>query len=292
MNTAQIFQVGSRYNLLKYRGQGSFGILCFAYDKRTHQEVAIKKMSHLGLSTTCKRILREIRILPHLQHENIVKITDLIYSPVPSAHPSTIEHVYIMQSPMQYDLAQLIELKNQQMITLSAAHIEYFLYQILLAVKYIHSANVLHRDIKPTNILVNATCHLKLCDFGAASVNDSSYDHESYRTAYGTSNELDLTWLTPATIQSLESVIRDSRNRIDWALRLPEAKPKALDMLDRLLAFNPNQRINAEEALAHPYLNEYYDSNDERLTDRPICSSDLLTPNPFLTLCFEALVDE
>ncbi len=43
-----------------------------------------------------------------------------------------------------------------------------FIYQILCGLKYIHSANVLHRDLKPGNLLVNADCELKICDFGLA----------------------------------------------------------------------------------------------------------------------------
>lgn len=45
---------------------------------------------------------------------------------------------------------------------------QYFLYQILRGLKYIHSANVLHRDLKPTNLLLNANCDLKIADFGLA----------------------------------------------------------------------------------------------------------------------------
>ena len=51
---------------------------------------------------------------------------------------------------------------------LSDAHFQSFLYQTLCGLKYIHSANVLHRDLKPGNLLVNADCELKICDFGLA----------------------------------------------------------------------------------------------------------------------------
>ncbi|RYG52661.1 hypothetical protein EON66_09540, partial [archaeon] len=46
--------------------------------------------------------------------------------------------------------------------------LQYFLYQMLVAMKYIHSAEVVHRDLKPSNILLNADCSLKICDFGLA----------------------------------------------------------------------------------------------------------------------------
>lgn len=51
---------------------------------------------------------------------------------------------------------------------LSDAHFQSFIYQTLCGLKYIHSANVLHRDLKPGNLLVNADCELKICDFGLA----------------------------------------------------------------------------------------------------------------------------
>lgn len=51
---------------------------------------------------------------------------------------------------------------------LTDAHFQSFVYQILCGLKYIHSANVLHRDLKPGNLLVNADCELKICDFGLA----------------------------------------------------------------------------------------------------------------------------
>jgi serine/threonine protein kinase len=52
---------------------------------------------------------------------------------------------------------------------------QFFIYQILRGLKYIHSANVIHRDLKPRNILVNSNCDLKICDFGLARVDDPQY---------------------------------------------------------------------------------------------------------------------
>lgn len=48
-----------------------------------------------------------------------------------------------------------------------------------------------------------------------------------------------------------------------WLRMYPSADPRALDLLDKMLTFNPNKRINIEDALAHPYLEQYYDPNDE-----------------------------
>lgn len=65
---------------------------------------------------------------------------------------------------MECDLAAII--RSGQPLT--DAHFQSFIYQILCGLRYIHSANVLHRDLKPGNLLVNADCELKICDFGLA----------------------------------------------------------------------------------------------------------------------------
>lgn len=69
-----------------------------------------------------------------------------------------------MSELMECDLAAII--RSGQPLT--DAHFQSFIYQILCGLKYIHSANVLHRDLKPGNLLVNADCELKICDFGLA----------------------------------------------------------------------------------------------------------------------------
>ena len=70
-------------------------------------------------------------------------------------------------SSLLYSIAHAIpQIRSQQ--PLSDAHFQSFIYQTLCGLKYIHSANVLHRDLKPGNLLVNADCELKICDFGLA----------------------------------------------------------------------------------------------------------------------------
>jgi len=68
---------------------------------------------------------------------------------------------------METDLASI--LKSSQPMTND--HCQFFLYQILRGMKYVHSAKVIHRDLKPRNLLVNANCDLKICDFGLARMN-------------------------------------------------------------------------------------------------------------------------
>ena len=74
------------------------------------------------------------------------------------------DDVYIVSDLMDTDLSQII--RSSQ--TLTDEHVQYFIYQILRGLLYLHSAGVIHRDLKPGNILVNANCDAKICDFGLA----------------------------------------------------------------------------------------------------------------------------
>ena len=77
-------------------------------------------------------------------------------------------HRYVITELLQSDLHKIIVSPQH----LSADHIKVFLYQILRGLKYLHSARILHRDIKPGNLLVNSNCVLKICDFGLARVEE------------------------------------------------------------------------------------------------------------------------
>ena len=84
-----------------------------------------------------KRILREVKMLRHFKHENVIGLRDLV--PPPEDEP--FNDIYIVLDFMETDLHKIIYSKNE----LTDEHIQYFLYQILKGMKYIHSANVIHR---------------------------------------------------------------------------------------------------------------------------------------------------
>ncbi|KAL8158594.1 hypothetical protein V2J09_000131 [Rumex salicifolius] len=158
------FEVPSKYVPPIYPvGRGAYGIVCCAKNEETNEEVAIKKINGaFNNSIDAKRTLREIKLLCHLDHDNVVKIKDVVKPPV----KEQFQDVYIVNELIDTDLHQVIR-SNQE---LTDDHCQYFLYQILRGLKYIHSANVLHRDLKPSNLLVNANCDLKICDFGLARI--------------------------------------------------------------------------------------------------------------------------
>uniref|UniRef100_A0A671PXL4 Mitogen-activated protein kinase n=1 Tax=Sinocyclocheilus anshuiensis TaxID=1608454 RepID=A0A671PXL4_9TELE len=268
----QNFDVGPRYTDLHYIGEGAYGMVCSAFDNVNKIRVAIKKISPFEHQTYCQRTLREIKILLRFRHENIIGINDILRA----RRIDYMRDVYIVQDLMETDLYKL--LKTQQ---LSNDHICYFLYQILRGLKYIHSANVLHRDLKPSNLLINTTCDLKICDFGLARIADPEHDHTGFLTEYvatrwyrapeimlnskGYTKSIDI-WSVGCILAEMLSnrPIFPGKHYLDQLNHI-----LALDLLDRMLTFNPIRRITVEEALAHPYLEQYYDPSDEPVAEEP-----------------------
>ncbi|XP_078446449.1 mitogen-activated protein kinase 15-like isoform X2 [Wolffia australiana] len=154
---------GSRYKIEEVIGKGSYGVVCSALDSRTGEKVAIKKINdifeHVSDAT---RILREIKLLRLLRHPDIVEIKHILLPP----SRREFKDIYVVFELMEADLHQVIKANDD----LTPEHYQFFLYQLLRGLKYIHSANVFHRDLKPKNILANSDCKLKLCDFGLARV--------------------------------------------------------------------------------------------------------------------------
>jgi len=164
------FEVCTRYTVLEPVGQGAYGIVCAAQDEeKDEQSVAIKKIENAfeHLSFT-KRTLRELRILRHLRHENLIDVKNVFLH----GDKTEFQDIYVISELMETDLASI--LKSSQPLT--DDHCQFFLYQILRGMKYVHSAQVIHRDLKPRNLLVNGNCDLKICDFGLARVSFADTD--------------------------------------------------------------------------------------------------------------------
>ncbi|KAJ3486131.1 hypothetical protein NLI96_g4470 [Meripilus lineatus] len=151
------FVVDSEYQFVKELGQGAYGCVVAAKHRRSGEGCAIKKITNINTKRILtKRCLREIKL--ELQITCLYDM-DIVFRP-----DGNFDEVYLYEELMEADLHAII--RSQQ--PLSDAHFQSFIYQTLCGLKYIHSANVLHRDLKPGNLLVNADCELKICDFGLA----------------------------------------------------------------------------------------------------------------------------
>uniref|UniRef100_A0A2C9UNG2 mitogen-activated protein kinase n=1 Tax=Manihot esculenta TaxID=3983 RepID=A0A2C9UNG2_MANES len=167
----------SRYQIQEVVGTGSYGVVCSAIDTHTGEKVAIKKINdvfeHVSDAT---RILREIKLLRLLQHPDIVEIKHIMLPP----SRREFRDIYVVFELMESDLHQVIKANDD----LTPEHYQFFLYQLLRGLKYIHTANVFHRDLKPKNILANADCKLKICDLGLARVSFNDAPSAIFWTDY------------------------------------------------------------------------------------------------------------
>lgn len=102
--------------------------------------------------------LREITILKELNHENIVKLCDMFYS---------TNNLFIAYEFIDNDISHIIHNKE---ITMTEGVIKGLLYQLLLGLSEIHKFHVVHRDLKPQNLLLSKFGELKIADFGFARI--------------------------------------------------------------------------------------------------------------------------
>lgn len=151
-----------KYEFVKYLGHGSYGHVCEAKSLKDGSRVALKKVDKIfGNIIDAKRFLREITCLRTLRdHEAIVDLLDIL----PPEDPSTFNCLYLVFEFVDTDLHHLIGTEQ----FFSGLHCQYMIYQVLLALKYMHTGSLVHRDLKPANILINEDCSVKLCDFGLA----------------------------------------------------------------------------------------------------------------------------
>lgn len=153
--------IPDRYEVRHLIGAGSYGHVCEAYDRQEKKVVAIKKIHRVFEDLIdCKRILREIAILNRLKHDNIVKTVDIC---VPN-DINKFDELYLVLEIADSDFKKLFKTP----VFLSELHIKTLLYNLLVGVKYTHTAGIYHRDLKPANCLVNQDCSVKICDFGLA----------------------------------------------------------------------------------------------------------------------------
>ncbi|XP_011373247.1 mitogen-activated protein kinase 15 [Pteropus vampyrus] len=151
--------VAQRYLLKRRLGKGAYGIVWKAVDRRTGEVVAIKKIfDAFKDKMDAQRTFREIMLLQEFgDHPNIIRLLDVIRA-------ENDKDIYLVFESMDTDLDAVIR-KGR---LLGDVHKRYIFYQLLQATSFIHSGRVIHRDQKPSNVLLDASCQVKLCDFGLA----------------------------------------------------------------------------------------------------------------------------
>ncbi|KAH8392646.1 hypothetical protein KR200_004604 [Drosophila serrata] len=156
------------YEIVGPLGAGSYGQVAIARVHGSSYHVAMKKLLQpFETSEHAKRVYREIRLLKHMDHVNVIGLLDTFHPPSPNPNPTMddLQQVYLVTNLMSEDLhsfTRRAELNNYE--------VKMILYKILRGIKYIHSAGVLHRDLKPGNIAINQNLEVRILDFGMARV--------------------------------------------------------------------------------------------------------------------------
>jgi cyclin-dependent kinase len=236
--------------------------------------------------------------LKELQHPNIVRLYDVVH---------TEKKLTLVFEFLDQDLKKYLDVCDNG---LELPIMKSFLYQLLMGVAYCHHHRVLHRDLKPPNLLINREGQLKLADFGLArafGIPVRSYTHEVVTLWYRAPDVLmgSRRYSTPVDLWSVGCIFAEMANgkpliagtseadQLERIFRLlgtpsladypgivdlPEYHPNlpryppppngfaglvptldayGVDLLSKMLQYDPARRITANEALKHPFFYEF-----------------------------------
>uniref|UniRef100_A0A1I7VS98 Protein kinase domain-containing protein n=1 Tax=Loa loa TaxID=7209 RepID=A0A1I7VS98_LOALO len=261
--------ISELYRRIEKLGEGSYAVVYKCESRSDGSIVALKEIkihNQEGLPFTA---IREASLLRALRHSNIVTLHDIVHE----------------QNSLKTDLSKYLELHSTG---LEQMQVRLFLFQLLRGLAFCHSKKILHRDLKPQNLLLNGNGELKLADFGLArakSVPSRTYSHEVV-TLWG----VGCIFAEMCTGMALFPGTKDVTDQLDrifsirgipdpkkWpeVLRLPHYSPSfyppyrelpwseihrslvrlksGQSLLSHFLQLNPTDRISANSAMMHPY---------------------------------------
>jgi cyclin-dependent kinase len=195
-----------RYQKLEKIGEGTYGVVYKAKDRISETIIALKRIrleaEDEGIPSTA---IREISLLKELRHPNIVRLYDVVHT----ERKLTLVFEYLDQ-----DLKKYLDVCQGGLDHMVAKS---FLFQLLTGISYCHHHRVLHRDLKPQNLLINREGELKLADFGLArafGIPVRSYTHEVVTLWYRAPDVLlgSRKYSTPVDIWSIGCIFAEMVN--------------------------------------------------------------------------------
>jgi len=197
-----------KYQRVEKIGAGTYGVVYKARDRQTGKLYALKKISLEGQDEGVpSTAIREISLLKELSHENIVQLNDVIHFE---------SKLYLVFEFLDQDLKKYMDTCGPE--GLSPHLVKSYLYQLLRGVAFCHSHRVLHRDLKPQNLLIDRTGQLKLADFGLArafQIPIRMYTHEVITLWYRAPEILlgSRHYSTPVDVWSIGVIFAEMANR-------------------------------------------------------------------------------
>ena len=277
--TKKQFALGIQFQAVERLGKGTYGTVYKARKKGCDKFFAIKKikneLDNEGIPSTA---LREIAILKKMKNPNVVNVEGIAFNK---------KHIELCLEYCKYDLKKLIDSKKHDSSFYNVKFVKNMMYQLLKGVEHLHSHKILHRDLKPQNILVDDNGWiLKLADFGLSrvySIPIRPYTKEVLTLWYrapemmlGINNYaigLDI-WsigciftfneLTLPGYKNFPYFDQDFpfwkgiglKNYLKQRSHIIPIDDTAFNLMEKMLAIDPCKRITCKEALNHPYFND------------------------------------
>ena len=292
-----------KFTALSILGKGTFGVVFRAKEEKSDELIAIKRVFQ-----DKKYKNRELDILKELNHPNIISLKHYFYTKVEKGENGEEIYLNCVMDYFPQTLSRILSTNFQSRKQLDPFIAKLYAYQMLLSLKYIHSKGIVHRDVKPQNILVEQkTNKIKLCDFGSAKILVKGQKSIAYicsrfyrapELIFGATDytsQIDV-WSMGCVISELilgrpmfpgattsdqlVEIIRIlgtptkedicSMNPQFQEHKFPDIKPVPfekifknrnipdhfIDLISKILVYNPEKRITAETALKHPYFDE------------------------------------
>ena len=162
-NSEYIYDINkSKYIANSFISLGVYGPISSFYKANTKELVTIKKISNFYENPSKgKYILKQLSILSFLNHPKVIKLIDIL---IPE-DKKDFQDIYLIEEFMPTNLEKLILYNDYNY----EKDIPWIIYQILKGLNYLHSSRIMHRDIRPSNILLNEEGDIKICGFKNAT---------------------------------------------------------------------------------------------------------------------------
>ncbi|GLV32484.1 fused [Carabus blaptoides fortunei] len=260
------------YEVMRLVGEGSFGRVFQAKQKADSRIVALKVISKRGRSQKeLKGLRRECEIQRHLHHPNIIQMLDSF---------ETEDEIYVITEFAHKELYIILGKEGY----LPEERVRTIVWDLVSALYYLHSHRVLHRDLKPQNILLDCNDCAKLCDFGFARnmstgthvltsikgtplymapelIEEHPYDHNADLWSLGCIIYELLVGAPPFCTTSILHLVRLIRHeQVQWPNFISE---DCISFLQGLLQKDPSKRLTWPEILQHPFVEGHVIMNDD-----------------------------
>uniref|UniRef100_A0A8C4I3A6 mitogen-activated protein kinase n=1 Tax=Dicentrarchus labrax TaxID=13489 RepID=A0A8C4I3A6_DICLA len=275
-----VWEVPERYRDLKQVGTGAYGTVCSAWDRRAGAQVAIKKLHRPFQSKLfAKRAYRELRLLKHMRHENVIGLLDVFTAEISL---DRLRDFYLVMPFMGTDLSKLMKLER-----LTEDRVQFLVYQIVVNMSILDfglarqadaemTGYVVTRWYRAPEVILNWMHYTQTVDIWSAGC--IMAEMLLGKPLFKGNDHLDqlreimkITG-TPAADFIVKLQSQDAKNYIRSLPKVPKkdlhsifskASSSAVCVLEKMLLLDPEQRVSASEALDLPFFSEYRDADEE-----------------------------